>query len=54
MLNDKTIAHELDISIRTLDRRVVELLKGLDARTRFQAGWLAATRRQPGGSDAAG
>ncbi|MEP7044331.1 MAG: helix-turn-helix domain-containing protein [Dokdonella sp.] len=43
-LNDKTIAHELDISIRTLDRRVVELLKGLDARTRFQAGWLAASR----------
>jgi sugar-specific transcriptional regulator TrmB len=49
-LNDKTIAHDLGISIRTLDRRVVELLKGLDARTRFQAGWLAAARRHADGS----
>lgn len=46
-LNDKAIAHELGISIRTLDRRIVEFLKGLDARTRFQAGWLAALRQRP-------
>jgi sugar-specific transcriptional regulator TrmB len=43
-LNDKTIAHELGISERTLGRRVGELMESLDARTRFQAGWLAALR----------
>jgi sugar-specific transcriptional regulator TrmB len=43
-LNDKTIAHELEISERTLGRRVGELMESLDARTRFQAGWLAALR----------
>ncbi|HEY0180942.1 MAG TPA: helix-turn-helix domain-containing protein [Dokdonella sp.] len=45
-LNDKAIAHDLAISARTLDRRVVELMRCLDARTRFQAGWLAALRAQ--------
>lgn len=43
-LNDKRIASELDISVRTLRRRTAELMKALDARTRFQAGWLAALR----------
>ncbi len=43
-LNDKRIASELDISVRTLRRRSAELMKELDARTRFQAGWLAALR----------
>jgi sugar-specific transcriptional regulator TrmB/DNA-binding CsgD family transcriptional regulator len=44
-LNDKTIAYELEISTRTLERRVAELLRLLDARTRFQAGWRATLRQ---------
>ena len=43
-LNDKAIAHELGISARTLDRRIVEFMRGVNARTRFQAGWAAALR----------
>jgi len=43
-LNDKAIAHELGLSIRTLNRRIFELMNGLDGRTRFQTGWLAALR----------
>jgi hypothetical protein len=43
-MNDKAIAHELGLSLRTLNRRIGDLSKGLDARTRFQAGWLAALR----------
>ena len=41
-LNDKAIAHELDISPATLNRRLAEVMKGLDTRTRFQMGWRAA------------
>jgi predicted DNA-binding transcriptional regulator len=40
-LNDKAIASELDVSTRTLDRRILKLMKTLGARTRFQAGWIA-------------
>ncbi|HET7306808.1 MAG TPA: helix-turn-helix domain-containing protein [Gammaproteobacteria bacterium] len=47
-LNDKAIAYQLGISIRTLERRVVELMGGLNARTRFQMGWLAALRAATG------
>jgi hypothetical protein len=43
-LNDKSIAHQLEVSERTVARRVVELLEFLGARTRFQAGWDAAMR----------
>ena len=43
-LNDKAIAHELGVSARTLDRRIVEFMKSVNARTRFQAGWVAALR----------
>jgi DNA-binding NarL/FixJ family response regulator len=43
-LQDKAIAHELRISASTLNRRVVETMRALDARTRFQLGWLAALR----------
>ncbi|MEP7043167.1 MAG: helix-turn-helix domain-containing protein [Dokdonella sp.] len=39
-LNDKAIAHELGISASTLNRRIAELLKGADASSRFQLGWL--------------
>jgi sugar-specific transcriptional regulator TrmB len=46
-LNDKAIAHELDISSATLNRRLGELMKGLDARTRFQMGWRAALETFP-------
>ena len=49
-LNDKAIAQELDLSPATLARRVAELMKALDSRTRFQMGWMAAlnaTRQQP-------
>ena len=44
-LNDKAIAHELGVSARTLDRRIVEFMKSVNARTRFQAGWMAALRQ---------
>jgi DNA-binding MarR family transcriptional regulator/DNA-binding CsgD family transcriptional regulator len=43
-LQDKAIAHELGVSASTLNRRVVEAMKALEARTRFQLGWLAALR----------
>jgi DNA-binding NarL/FixJ family response regulator len=46
-LNDKAIASELDVSTRTLDRRILKLMRGLGARTRFQAGWIAAQRGRP-------
>jgi sugar-specific transcriptional regulator TrmB len=39
-LNDKAIAHELGISASTLNRRIADLMKGVDARSRFQLGWL--------------
>jgi sugar-specific transcriptional regulator TrmB len=44
-LNDKKIAHEMGISSSTLNRRIREMMNSLDARTRFQIGWLAALRR---------
>lgn len=47
-LNDKVIADQLGISKRTLDRYMKEFMAGLDARTRFQAGWLAALRLDTG------
>jgi sugar-specific transcriptional regulator TrmB len=40
-LNDKAAAERLGISERTLMRRVDELYQALDARSRFQAGWIA-------------
>jgi len=43
-MNDKSIAQEFGISPRTLERRVLELLRTLDSKTRFQAGWQAAHR----------
>lgn len=52
-LNDKAIAHELELSMRTLTRRISQLMSGLEARTRFQAGWLCALRMAKAG-DACG
>lgn len=43
-LNDKAIELELDMSHRTLARRISELMKELGASTRCQLGWLAAQR----------
>jgi sugar-specific transcriptional regulator TrmB len=43
-LNDKSIEQQLNVSARTLARRIVELTTRLGASTRFQAGWLAAQR----------
>lgn len=40
-LNDKSIAHELKISSSTLNRRIAEIMRAFNARTRFQLGWLA-------------
>lgn len=41
-LNDKAIAYEAGISGTTLSRRVNELMRAMDTRTRFQLGWRAA------------
>lgn len=41
-LNDKAIVYETGISIATLNRRIAELMKRFDTRTRFQLGWRAA------------
>lgn len=40
-LNDKKIAHELGISASTLKRRIAELMKAFEVRTRFQLGRLS-------------
>lgn len=39
---DESIARQLGVSTRTLDRRIRALMDSLGAVTRFQAGWLAA------------
>lgn len=43
-LNDKKISTELDVTTRTIQRRLNELMNELGASTRFQAGWLSAQR----------
>lgn len=42
--NDKTAAHVLGVSERTLQRRIASLMDRLRAKSRFQAGVLAARR----------
>ncbi|MBN8728681.1 MAG: hypothetical protein J0H15_13395 [Xanthomonadales bacterium] len=49
-MNDKSIADELGVSARTLERRIADLSQHLGARTRFQAGWQAALRSVTGRS----
>jgi len=44
--NDKTAAHVLGISGRTFQRRMTALNTRLRAKSRFQAGWLAARNLQ--------
>jgi sugar-specific transcriptional regulator TrmB/DNA-binding CsgD family transcriptional regulator len=41
-MNDKSIYMELGVSRRTHQTHMSELMQALNARTRFQAGWLAA------------
>ncbi|MEV0379407.1 LuxR C-terminal-related transcriptional regulator [Nonomuraea sp. NPDC050643] len=43
-LKDEAVARQLGVSLRTVHRRVSELMDLLGARTRFQAGLLAARR----------
>ncbi|MEV0094736.1 LuxR family transcriptional regulator [Streptomyces sp. NPDC050738] len=43
-VEDKVIARRLDISLRTCQRRVAELMDTLGARTRFQAGYALGSR----------
>jgi len=50
--NDKLIADRLGMSERTLMRRMDALYRTLHARSRFQAGWLAALRAHGLGSAA--
>ncbi|MEV4082330.1 helix-turn-helix domain-containing protein [Nonomuraea fuscirosea] len=47
-LKDEAVARQLGVSLRTIHRRVSELMDLLGARTRFQAGLLAARRGWPG------
>lgn len=49
-LNDKNIAHDLGVTPRTLQRHVTALMHAVDARTRFQLGWLCAFRLSSPGS----
>jgi len=44
-MKDDTVARQLGISLRTLQRRLSEIFDGMDARTRFQAGYRVAERR---------
>ncbi|WP_158883483.1 helix-turn-helix domain-containing protein [Rhodanobacter sp. L36] len=46
-VHDKSIAFEEGVSAVTLNRRISELMKHFDARTRFQLGWCAALEAFP-------
>jgi DNA-binding MarR family transcriptional regulator len=52
-LKDESIARQLGIATRTVERRMQDLMRDLDATTRFQAGWLAAQRELARRDDAA-
>lgn len=41
-LNDKAIAHQTGMSATTLNRRIADLMKHFNTRSRFQLGWRAA------------
>ncbi|MER7922660.1 LuxR C-terminal-related transcriptional regulator [Streptomyces sp. NPDC096057] len=47
-LEDKVIARRLDISLRTCQRRIAELMDALGARTRLQAGYVLGQRGREG------
>jgi hypothetical protein len=44
---DEAIARRLGISVRTCRRRIAEFLEEVGAESRFQAGYLAARKREP-------
>lgn len=46
-LTDKAIARQLSISVRTVERHVRRVIAALGAKTRYQAGFLAASRAKP-------
>lgn len=46
-LTDEAAAHQLGISHRTLQRRIHALMKSLDARSRFQAGYQVGLAHNP-------
>lgn len=48
-LRDDCVARELGLSARTLDRRLRAMMRAWGAATRFQAGWLAASRQSSDG-----
>lgn len=50
-LKDEAIARQLQVSPRTIGRRIAELMHQLGARTRFQAGLYAQRRQLPGSRD---
>ena len=50
-VNDKVTAERLGISERTLMRRIDALYQTLNARSRFQAGWLAALHTMNNGNE---
>ncbi len=43
-LTDEAVAHELDLGVRTVRRRIARIMKQLGASTRFQAGMQAVRR----------
>ncbi|MCB5168637.1 LuxR C-terminal-related transcriptional regulator [Streptomyces bambusae] len=45
-VEDKVIARRLGMSERTCQRHIAEIMRAVGARSRFQAGWLAAGARQ--------
>ncbi|MFF1741587.1 LuxR family transcriptional regulator [Streptomyces mirabilis] len=47
-LEDKVIARRLDISLRTCQRRIADLMDALGARTRLQAGYVLGQRVRTG------
>lgn len=48
-MQDEAVARQLGVSTRTLQRKLQTLFDQLDSRTRFQAGFRAATRQQQRG-----
>src|SRR5262249_9220619 len=45
-LGDQAIAHHLGVGLRTVQRRIHDIMQRLNAVTRFQAGLFAAQRRR--------
>jgi hypothetical protein len=48
-LKDEAIARQLGVSLRTVQRRISTVMRGLGARTRFQAGVALRDRRECAG-----